>query len=220
MLFLATAIVVSLWQVRGAIFSISIAVIVLAAWVAAWRARTQSDNPAAKPVALASVKLCLVWALSFGVTWDLAAGGVASAFAREQEKAGPVAACYAEQDYRALSQLPPQNVLAVSNLGAAILKNTGHRVLAGPYHRNVSGNLLAQQILFAAPDQARELLGDNGITLFVHCPGNSESELFAQWAPDGLLAALSDKTVPSWLEPVADAADGPLTIYRVQVGQH
>lgn len=219
MLFLGSAILVSLWQVRGAIFSISIAVIVLAAWVASWRVRTQPGSRAAGPAALANVKLCLVWALSLGITWDMAAGGVARAFAGEAADTDPAAACYADQDYRTLSQLPPQTVLAVSNLGAAILKNTGHRVLAGPYHRNVTGNLLAQQIYFAAPGEARKLLRDNEITLVVHCPGNSESALFAKWAPEGLLAALSDKSVPDWLEPAVDAGDGPLEIYLVRIGQ-
>ncbi len=216
MLFLGSAILVSLWQVRGAIFSISIAVIVLSAWVAVWRARTQPGGPAARPAAMATVKLCLVWVLSFGITWDLAVGGVAGAFARETENVDPAASCYAEKDYRALSQMPSQTVLAVSNLGAAILKNTAHRVLAGPYHRNVAGNLLAQQILFATPGEARKLLQDNEITLVVHCPGNPESGLFAKWAPEGLLAELSDKAVPDWLELAKNAGDGPLEIYHVR----
>lgn len=217
MLFLGSAILVSFWQVRGSIFSIAIAVVPLSAWVAAWRVRTQSDNLEVRPVAMAPVKLGLVWALSFAMTWDLVAGGVASAFAREQEKADPAAGCYANEDYRVLSQMPPQTVLAVSNLGAVILRNTAHRVLAGPYHRNVAGNLLAQRILFAAPVEASELLRDSGITLVVHCPGNSESGLFAKWAPEGLLAKLSDGAVPSWLEPAANDSGGPLKIYHVRV---
>ncbi len=39
--------------------------------------------------------------------------------------------------------MPGTTVLAVSNLGAPILVYSGHRVFAGPYHRNVAGNLLA-----------------------------------------------------------------------------
>ena len=39
--------------------------------------------------------------------------------------------------------MPATSVLVVSNLGAPMLRYTPHRVLAGPYHRNIEGNLAA-----------------------------------------------------------------------------
>ena len=207
-LFLGAAILVSVWQVRGAMFSISIAAIPLAAWVAGWRKRVRGSERA-----MASVRLCLVWLLSFSLTWDLAIGGAANLFGSTPAEIDPAAACYAEKDYAALAALPPQTVLAVSNLGAPILKMTPHRTLAGPYHRNDVGNLLAQSMFFAEADEARELLRRNSVTLVVHCSGNPESRLFNGWAPSGLLATLSSGHVPDWLDPVPDS--GPLQVFHV-----
>lgn len=211
-LFLGLAVIISIWQVRGANFSVAIAVIPLAGWVAGWRARTQT----AKPAAMASVKLCLVWMLSLGLTWDLAISGVADAIADEPRQVDSAVACYEESDYQTLSQMPVQTVLAVSNLGPQILKATPHRVLAGPYHRNVDGNLLVQEILFAAPNVAQGLLRKHRVTLVVHCQGNPETTVFAGWAPDGLMAAMSNNRVPGWLQPVSGPDDGPLSIYRLR----
>jgi len=124
--------------------------------------------------------------------------------------------CYADAVYPALAAMPATTVLAISNLGASILANTHHRVLAGPYHRNVAGNLLVMDAFMGAPDEARDLLRENGIGLVAMCVGNGESQSLAAWAPSGLMAFLLAGHVPDWLERVPGGEESPLAVYRLR----
>ena len=93
-----------------------------------------------------------------------------------------------------------------SNLGAAILANTDHLVLAGPYHRNQAGNIAALELQMAPPDTARGLLGTHGIDYVAVCPGQFRDRAFFSpaGAPEGLLALLAAGDAPDWLRE-ADA---------------
>ncbi|MGD9915862.1 MAG: GtrA family protein [Rhizobiaceae bacterium] len=209
--FLGMAVLVSFWQVRGSMFAIPLAVVPLSAWIAAAR------EAAARRQSGAALHMALAWLLSVNLVW---AGG-ARAAAQQLGLAEPVPApgvaggpCYTAADYAQLAALPPTTVLAVSNLGAPILRYTQHRALAGPYHRNVAGNLLALDALMGNPETAAAALRANGVTLLAHCRGNSESGVLAGWAPDGLMAALLAGKPPAWLEPVSGGGD--LVLYRVR----
>ena len=50
-------------------------------------------------------------------------------------------------------------MLAISNLGSPILAYIRHRVFAGPYHRNVAGNLLALDAFMGTAAEARAIVG-------------------------------------------------------------
>ena len=62
-------------------------------------------------------------------------------------------------------------------------------------------------------DRAKALAVEHHVDFVVLCPGNTETTLFAEATPDGLLAALIRGEVPAWLEPIDDGA--ALPIYRV-----
>ena len=207
--FLAAGLLVSLWQVRGATFTLPLAVIPLSGWVGRLRLATRRHS-----TGRANLKMAAAWLASLSIMWASAAEAATSLFENaEAESPAPADACYRNADFGALGALPSSTVLAVSNLGAAILANTGHRVLAGPYHRNVAGNLAALDALMSPPEKARQIAIDHGVTLVAHCPGNPETKAVAEWAPDGLAAALEHGQAPDWLIPVGPS--GPLTIYRV-----
>jgi hypothetical protein len=129
--------------------------------------------------------------------------------------AGRAKACHRAADYDRLAALTAGGVLAVSNLGAPILRYTPHRVLAGPYHRNVDGNLLAIRAFMEGEASALAIVREQGIAYVALCSGNDETKTFAAWAPDGFLAELGRSTAPGWLEPLAGGGGGALTIYRV-----
>lgn len=208
--FLLAAFVVSIWQVRGSMFSIPLAVLPLAGWVAMWRARAKS-SPAA------TVKMVLAWLASFSIAWTAAAHGASRLLRPEPAQtvlAGP-AACENVVDYARLATLPATKVLAISNLGAPILRHTEHRVLAGPYHRNVAGNLTALSAFMGSTEEAHAIVVAQGVTMVALCPGNSESTALAGWAPDGFMASLLAGNVPDWLEALPDSDDQPLRLFRV-----
>jgi hypothetical protein len=106
-------------------------------------------------------------------------------------------------------------VLAISNIGAPIISHTHHRVLAGPYHRNVAGYVLALRAFTGTEAEAAAIAERNGVGLVVMCRGNSETAMLSEAAPTGLIAALAGGAAPAWLERLPGAAGEPLDIYRV-----
>jgi hypothetical protein len=98
-----------------------------------------------------------------------------------------------------------------------VLARTPHRALAGPYYRNVIGNLLAHDAFMGTAEQARPAIESNRIGIIAICRGNAETALLTRPAPAGLLAALLRGEPPDWLEKLPQAAGEPLEIYRVRL---
>jgi hypothetical protein len=210
---LAAALLVSMWQVRGTRFALPLACVPLAGWIAGWRRRADAEKSTAS-----SLKLVGAWLASFHVTWVLAPLAVWYLLAspetvEAEEKVED--ACYRGIDYRDLAAMPAENVLAISNLGASMLRYTPHRVLAGPYHRNLDGNLAALNAFIEPPDRGAEIASSNNIGLLALCPGNAETAFLAKRAPGGLLAELLAGRAPDWLEIVPESKGKPIELYRV-----
>ena len=73
---LAVALLVSIWQVRGSRFSLPLACVPLAIWVAGWREHAQ-----AAPGITSSLKLAGAWLVSFQRQLDTGgAGNLVSVF--------------------------------------------------------------------------------------------------------------------------------------------
>lgn len=212
--FLVAAFAVSVWQVRGSTFSLALAAIPLAGWIAVWRGRVAAGK------AGAGVRMALAWLLSLSMAWGAAAHGIADLADGGRKKAKEAAAaknaCYADADYDVLAAQPPTTVLAVSNLGSSILANTHHRTFAGPYHRNVEGNLLALRAFLGDAAQARAIMQAGRAGLLAFCPGNAESGSLAGWAADGFMADLMRGEVPQWLEAVPGTEDRPLRLFHLR----
>lgn len=208
--FLIAAFAVSLWQVRGATFSVPLAAIALAAWVGDWRQRiaeTSNRWP---------LRTALVWVASLNIAWSAAAHAAAAVLGASEAAASPPGTCERPADYALLAAQPPTTVLAISNLGSPILVRTAHRALAGPYHRNIVGNLLTLEALMGTAEQARKVIDDNRIGLVAVCRGNGETPLLTEPAPDGFLSMLTRAEPPGWLEKLPQPAGEPLEIYRVR----
>ncbi|MBO6900929.1 MAG: GtrA family protein [Rhizobiaceae bacterium] len=212
---IACAAAVSLWQVRGAIFSVALAAIPLAALIA--RARALS---VVRGGSVFTLLLVFAWLVSFNVVWNMGAARLADLLSKAPPAANAAAGgdCNAATDYTLLSGLSPATVLVISNLGAAVLANTDHRVLAGPYHRNVEGNLAALRALASPPEAARSMAAEFEIDLVAHCPGNDETRTLSEAFPSGLLAALSNGQPPDWLQPIESGQASNLEIFRVVRG--
>ncbi|NMG37941.1 GtrA family protein [Chelativorans sp. ZYF759] len=210
---IAVAFLVSAWQVRGSTFAIPLAVIALAVGLGQLRAWA-----AVRGGGLASLALVGGWLAATNAAWALAGGLAGTAFSAQPPAADEtVSSCYARADHAALAALSAGTVLAVSNLGAAILANTDHRVFAGPYHRNQAGNLFALAAQMAPAETARGLLGAHGVDYVAICPGNTETAFLADRSPDGLLAGLAAGRVPDWLAPLSGAADeSALLVFAVK----
>lgn len=212
---LVVALLVSAWEVRGSTFSIAFAVIPLSAWIAKWRQRAEV-SPSSGTV----LRMAAAWLISVNAIWSGAAQAASSAFATAApaRDAGIDAPCNSKASFAVLGAMAPTTVLAISNLGSPILAFTGHRVFAGPYHRNVAGNLLVFDALLGSATDAKAVVESHHVGLVALCRGNPESRLFTARAPDGFLAGLMRGNVPEWLEPVAQIRGSPLELYRVRLG--
>ncbi|TIQ27260.1 MAG: GtrA family protein [Mesorhizobium sp.] len=205
---------VAAWQVRGSTFSIAFAVIPLSAWIATWRARAQNNSSLA-----VAMRLAAVWLVSINPVWM----GAAAATSTALEKNAPVADagdtdrdCGNDASFAALGRMPETAVLAPSDIGSPILAFSAHRVFAGPYHRNVAGNLLVLDAFLGTPDEARKIVEAHRVGLVAICRGSFESAMLVKKAPRGLLSNLLQGSVPDWLEPVAETKGSPIEVYRVR----
>jgi len=210
---LGMAILVSVWQVRGSVFSLTFAVLPLSAWIGSLRRTAQK-----KPGRRHEVAALLAWLVSFNLVWVGAVVAVRLVLDKESsstEVAAP-SRCTSVPEYGTLAAMPATRVMAVSNLGAPILRNTGHSVLAGPYHRNVTGNLAALTAFMGNAAEAEAVIRENAVTLVVFCPGNDETRLLADFAPQGLAAVLARGQFPQWLEPLAGNGDASLKLFKVR----
>lgn len=211
---LATAFLVSLWQVRGAQFAVPLAAIMLAGWVAR-RRRAASDVPSTGR----TLAMIGSWLAALAIVWQGATGFAAGLVRPPAEASGlsetvAPSACYRSSDYAALAAEPATTVLAVSNLGSPILVHSPHRVLAGPYHRNNAGNLAALDAFMGSAEAAHAIAYRQGATLLALCPGNDETQFLARAAPRGLLAGMLAGRNPAWLIPIGDP-ETPLRLFRI-----
>jgi hypothetical protein len=212
---LVVAFAVSLWQVRGSTFSVAFAILPLSAWIA--KIRLQASAGRSWRI---SARIAAAWLVSLNATWAGVAVAAQSVVQKSPGGTGVDAdhelSCGKAGDFHDLGALPATTVLASSNLGSAILMFTGHRVLAGPYHRNVAGNLAMLDAFMGTPDAARAVVEREHVGLVAICRGNSEEMSLAAEAPDGLAARLLRRQAPDWLELDASSVGKPVEIYKVR----
>ncbi len=208
---LVVALLVSVWQVRGTRFALPLACVPLGVWVSGFRSRALAE-----PGTVSSLKVVGAWLVSFNIIWMLVSSGISNilspAAATQQSS---TQTCYKRSDYALLGALPPQRVLAISNLGASMLRYTPHSVLAGPYHRNIDGNLATLNAFMGQPDEARRIMRESGVSLVAFCPGNAETGFLARRSPDGLLSLLLAGTAPAWMELVPESDGKAIRFYKI-----
>ncbi|VVS96805.1 conserved membrane hypothetical protein [Sphingomonas sp. EC-HK361] len=149
---IASGLMVACWQLRGAYGAAAIAPIALAALIDAARSRG--------PILLTGA-----WIASAGILYPLAGTALA------QSPRGAVAPCDAGAATALLAKLPPGRLAAPIDLGPAILRDTRHATLAGPYHRDGMGNAALYRIMLGEPAVAARLLRANAVRYIVWCPG-------------------------------------------------
>jgi hypothetical protein len=131
-------------------------------------------------------------------------------------KEDQLSTCRAVSSVAALSSLPHGRVIAPIDLGPGILVASEHSVFAAPYHRNNDGNLAMIRTMMAAPDAARQILGERQADYVVLCRSSLELLDLTDMAPDGLAARLGRNEVPDFLQPVELNSADNLAVWRVR----
>ncbi|NJR13560.1 MAG: hypothetical protein HC779_04105 [Phyllobacteriaceae bacterium] len=209
---LAISLALAFYQFRTSMMAAHLAVPVLAAWVAMmWR---WADGPG-KWLAHRLVFVLALFA-SLSHSWAFVAigtkplrGVVANANTDKGSQTCESPAFLAD-----LNRIAPGTLMTVSNLGPDVLIDTRHRVVTGPYHRNIDGIKAAINAHILPAAEARAAFRAMGATHLVWCPALVEITIFAR--EGGLAADLLAGRVPAWLVPAIIAPDGSYVIYSVE----
>lgn len=115
-----------------------------------------------------------------------------------------------------LSAFPPATMLTMVDFGPRLIAMTGHRAIAGPYHRNGAAILDVHHAFRSTdPDVAHAVMKRHGATMLLLCPGMSETTLYASENKTGFYMQLMKGQVPAWLQPVALPAKSPYRLWRL-----
>ncbi|WP_246723692.1 hypothetical protein [Rhizobium sp. ARZ01] len=212
---LAMSMIISLVQVRGNVFTNLFAMPPLALAISDLRRRANADTRNLKRgLGFAAFTLACVpsaWAVSGFAMTKLVGYSSPSASAPETT----ATSCGSRESMVALAAEPVGVVAAASDLGAEILRFTGHRALSAPYHRNQGGMLTELHIGLSEPRQAEAFLRGAGVTLLAFCPTDSQVQMIAKAEPQGLYARLIAGDAPAYLQRVENG-DSQLQVYRVR----
>lgn len=210
---IAVAFAVGLVQIRGAIFSNMLAALPLGVAVADLRRASNADP---KNLKIGLAFFCLTLA-SVPSAWALA-GALLPGRSQAELFSGTAKrpSCVDAAAIAPLADEPVGVVAAASNLGAPILRYTGHRVLSAPYHRNQGGMLTELHIGLSNPQQAEAFLRGAHVTLLAFCADDTQTIDVARAEPGGLYAGLLNGKVPDYLEPIASTENATLRLYRVK----
>ncbi|MDR3493906.1 MAG: hypothetical protein P4L82_04835 [Ancalomicrobiaceae bacterium] len=212
---LATAIAVSMWQLRGATFASVLAVPGLAYLVI----QVRRWGKGRKPLAVA-LSLLAVYLLPNQFAHLVAPGLINSAFAKPHPgttattgTASAQADCSARPAYAELAVQPIGTVLAGSNLGPSVLVNTPHSVVSAPFHRNTGGILDGFAAFGGSEATARDIITRRHVSYVMLCPADDEMGLIAKAHPAGMAARLMKGERFDWLQPIDTT--GTLRVWRV-----
>lgn len=211
--FLVCASVVMLAQIRGARLAVLPAIPAAAYLIVAAR-RAYLNRQRLVP----ALALIGAWLAASGVILSVVVGLVVNAL--PDGRAEIVAAsraskvpCLMSESFAALRAMPRQRIMAPIDLGSHLLLETGHEVVAAPYHRNEAGVLDAFRFFNRPVEDAHAIAKARGLTLLVTCPAMPEMSGSGLGEPNTILSLLAADTLPDWLQALS--VDGPLQVYTI-----
>lgn len=213
LVFLVLTMVVMLAQIRGARLAI-LPTIPAAAWLIAMA----QQRYLARRQLLPGLSLAAAWLVFSGMILSVVVSSVVNALpdGRAQLVSATRASklpCLAGDAFADLRGLPPERVMTPIDLGAHLLLETPHGVVAAPYHRNEAGVLDAFRFFNQPVSEARQIATDRGLGLLVTCPAMPEMQGTGLGEPNTVLSLLAAGTPPDWLEEVS--VGGPLNTYAI-----
>ncbi|MBB4053115.1 hypothetical protein GGR20_002771 [Devosia subaequoris] len=213
LVFLVLTTLVMLAQIRGARLAI-LPTIPAAAWLIAV---TQQRYLAQRKL-LPGLALAAAWLMFSGIMLSIVVSNVVNLLpdGRAQLVSATRASkqpCLAGDAFADLRGMPPERVMTPIDLGAHLLLETPHGVVAAPYHRNEQGVLDAFRFFNQPVSEARKIATNRGLGLLVTCPAMPEMQGTGLGEPNTILSLLAAGRPPDWLEDVS--LEGPLKIYAI-----
>jgi hypothetical protein len=213
----AAFVLVSIWELRGtgganAFGAVLVPAALLQMLPASEGRASYFGIPRAALIVMLLLNPVALLALGNGAAHAVAAAAVTT---QRIVTSGEAGTCQRAADYIPLATLPRGRVLAFIDSGPFILLESGHAVLAAPYHRNQAGNIAALDMFLSAPNDAKARMATHDIDYVAFCPGAPERYDYAAHAPNGLAAALAEHNIPGFLERIP-LTGTDLTVYGVR----
>ena len=188
----AAALLVTLVQLRGAYSGAMLGAPALAVMIGAARRRgTAWVVPA--------------WIMSAGMVYPLAAAAFSPPAATRTispSSSAEATSCATPAMITSLAHLPPGLVMAPIDTGAWGIAATPHHFVAGPYHRNIEGNLAMYRFFLGGTAQARAIASHWNVRYVLYCDGSMGA---VRPAPGSMASALmTTRRAPPWLKPLDD----------------
>jgi len=210
-----SSLLIALVQVRGMVFSNLLAIVPIALLLTDLRARSNGGTAGMGASLIYIVTLLIsvpaVWAM-VGTLVDKGIGGLVAG----ETVTSNGEACLTAASLTDLEGLPPSFVVGPSDIGAALLRHTPHRVLSAPYHRNAAGMLAELKIGLARPEEAEAMLRQLGHAVLAFCAADAQAQMIAERAPQGFYAELAAGRVPAFLSPLPVSAGAPIRLYALK----
>jgi hypothetical protein len=217
---LAVAVAVMLVQVRGARLAMPLAIPAAAALIAGARHR----YAAGKGITDAAV-LVGSWLAFAGIALLVVVNGIGIAVTgtppgsvEEAATTSGKEACLLPAAFDDLRGLPPERMMTPVDLGAHMLMETPHEVVAAPYHRNQQGVRDAFRFFHEPLEAVRPILAERGIGVVVTCPAMAEMQVGPGSDPASFVALYRDGALPDWLVDQS-LPDAPLKVFGVLAEQ-
>lgn len=209
-----SSLAIALFQVRGMAFSNLLAIVPISLLLSDLRARSKGGTEGARAsllyVGALLVSVPAVWAIA-GALVDKGIGGFATETGTSNGEA-----CLTPVALADLKGLAPSLVVGPSDIGAALLRHTKHRVLSAPYHRNAGGMLEELKIGLAQPEDAAARLRRLGHPIIAFCAVDVQTRMVVARAPRSLYAELAAGRVPAFLSPLPVSTDAPIRLYELR----
>jgi hypothetical protein len=130
---------------------------------------------------------------------------------------GDASVCYHKDNIAALAALPAGLMFAPVDLGAQLLAETPHSVLAAPYHRIGPAILETHAILSTKSiEEAERRVAATGARYVLICSGFARLVTPVEDHPGTFYARLKRGEPMPFLSPVAMPAGSPFTVWRVR----
>lgn len=202
---LAVAAVLGSWQIKLMPYAVLLAGVPMALAVARLRALPFASETLVRAGFVLAVNLPILHGLVMAATPAAAGSGPS----REE--------CTYRSTLRPLAGLPAGRVLGPMDIGAFLVAETPHSVLAAPYHR-LNEAIALQARLWTATDmaEAEQAMRAAGIAYVVTCAGLNEPVALAQTNPPGLRVLLETGRTPAFLEPIDLPQAAPARVFRVK----
>jgi hypothetical protein len=192
--FLLVAVVLMMFQIRGARFAAAFAVPAGAWLITEARRDYVAKGSVLRIAGLVGSWLLFASVLQFAVVRVIAPGaaiGAPAAFAD--------VACFNAADYHQLATLPPGTVMAPPRNGSHILRYTPHAIVSAGFHRNKTGTIDVLDFFSTDEAQARAIAEKRTIAYVADCANGNAAKL-TEW---------------EWL--TALPGEGALSIYEVNL---